>query len=120
MKMMNLDIAKMRRLSLSGIDVSKLAPNLFDNEHSEYAFAQKQGGTLDWYLPDFDKSKRKQQQTGNLVTNERDQLDSKKMIVSENKLQFTCHLNTIIMGDLGEIGWYLKLESIADKNNKNP
>ena len=39
MKMMNLDIQKMKRLSMSGIDVSKLAPNLFDNEHSEYAFA---------------------------------------------------------------------------------
>jgi hypothetical protein len=39
MKMMNLDISKMRRLSQSGIDISKLAPNLFDNEHNEYAFA---------------------------------------------------------------------------------
>lgn len=41
MKMMNLDIQKMKRMSLSGIDINKLAPNLFDNEHSDYAFAQK-------------------------------------------------------------------------------
>ena len=49
---------------------------------------------------------------------EKEQLDSKKMVVSENKLQFTCHLNAIVMGEVGEIGWHLKLESLADKNGK--
>jgi PAS domain S-box-containing protein len=32
MKLMNLDAQKMRRLASSGIDIKKLAPNLFDND----------------------------------------------------------------------------------------
>lgn len=27
-------------------------------------------------------------------------------------------MNTITMGELGEIGWYLKLEAVQDKNNR--
>lgn len=29
--------------------------------------------------------------------------------------KFNCHLNSICMGELGEIGWYVKLETIAGK-----
>jgi PAS domain S-box-containing protein len=32
MKLMNLDAQKMRRLASSGIDIKKMAPNLFDND----------------------------------------------------------------------------------------
>lgn len=39
-----------------GVDISKLAPNLFDNDH-EGSFLNKQGGILDWYVPDFEKMK---------------------------------------------------------------
>ncbi len=28
-------------------------------------------------------------------------------------------MNTISMGELGEIGWYLKLEAVQDKNRFN-
>ena len=34
-----------------------------------------------------------------------------------NRLEFMCHLNPIVMGELGEIGWYIKLEEINDKNS---
>jgi hypothetical protein len=40
-----------------------------------------------------------------------------KLKLSENKIVFNCHLNPIVMGELGEIGWYLKLELLNDKQN---
>jgi hypothetical protein len=40
---------------------------------------------------------------------------NKKITMSNNKLQLSCHMNTISMGELGEIGWYLRLE-MNDKN----
>lgn len=58
MKVLNLDIQKMRRLSTSGIDINKLAPAIFDDQ-GENNFNQKQGAILDWYLPDFTGGKKK-------------------------------------------------------------
>src|SRR3569833_4653780 len=58
MKMMNFDDYKMRRLTQNGIDINKLAPQLFDEDHSDYSFTQKQGGTLDWYMIEHEKVKK--------------------------------------------------------------
>lgn len=43
----------------------------------------------------------------------------KKLTLTSKKIQLSCHLSAISMGELGEIGWYLKLEAVADKT-KNP
>ena len=40
MKVLNLDIQKMRRLNQSGIDISKLAPGIFDDS-GDSAYNQK-------------------------------------------------------------------------------
>ena len=40
MKVLNIDIQKMRRLTSNGIDISKLAPGLFD-EGGDSSFNQK-------------------------------------------------------------------------------
>lgn len=37
-------------------------------------------------------------------------------MMTNNKLQLSCHMNPINMGELGEIGWYLKLELMQDKS----
>jgi hypothetical protein len=39
--------------------------------------------------------------------------------MSGQKMQLSCHMNTISMGELGEIGWYLKLEALQDKTRFN-
>ncbi len=87
---MNLDIQKMKRLALSGIDINKLAPTLFENEHNEYSFAQKQGAILDWYLPDFDKVKKKQTSVvisrKDVYSATDDSAEFKKITISNNKL----------------------------------
>jgi hypothetical protein len=38
----------------------------------------------------------------------------KRISMQKISLKFNCHLNSIIMGELGEIGWYLKLEQLVD------
>jgi hypothetical protein len=58
MKVLNLDIQKMRRLNQNGIDINKLAPGLFDDS-GDSSYTQKQGATLDWYHPDFNGGKKK-------------------------------------------------------------
>lgn len=63
---MNLDVLKMRRLSQSGIDINKMAPNLFDSDHTEYQFNQKQGGVLDWFIPEYEKPKKKKAENSNM------------------------------------------------------
>jgi hypothetical protein len=34
----------------------------------------------------------------------------RKIEISKNKLELVCHLNQITMGELGQIGYYLRLE----------
>ena len=50
-----------------GIDVNKLAPDLFDSDQTEYSYAQKQGGILDFYIPDFEKMKLNKKKESKLV-----------------------------------------------------
>ena len=61
MKVINLDIQKMRRLNQQGIDINRLAPGLFEDSSDPTGtnYNQKQGATLDWYLPDFTGGKKK-------------------------------------------------------------
>ena len=73
----------MRRLSLSGIDINKLAPSLFESDHNDYS--QKQVSIIDWYLPDFDKIKRGKGTTKK-DSLDRSSDDSKKISLSNNKL----------------------------------
>lgn len=54
--MLQIDIYKMRKLSVTGVDIYKLAPELFNTEHAEYEY-QRQGGLLDFYIPEFEKTK---------------------------------------------------------------
>ena len=124
---MNLDIQKMRRLSLSGIDINKLAPSLFDNDHGDQNFTQKAGANLEWYLTDFEKVKKLGNPSSNnkwsdnsATTRTGREPEQKKIIVSDQKIILSCHQNVITMGDLGEIGWYLKLENnVQNKVNSN-
>jgi len=58
MKMMNLDLLKLRRLSQNGIGIKKLAPSLLDDSLKEFAFPEKQGGTIDWFLADYEKKNK--------------------------------------------------------------
>ena len=121
----------MRRLSQSGIDINRLAPSLFESDHGDLNFTQKAGANLEWYLPDFDRAKRNQTPTptrsankwsDNSATTSRrgKELDPKKIGISDQKIILSCHLNTIVMGELGEIGWYLKLENTqSTKGNIN-
>ncbi len=120
---MNLDLQKMKRLSYSGIDINKLAPQLFEKDLNDQSFTQKSGGILDWYLPDFDKSKRLKSQSSKWRDNTASRKSmteaEKEIYVTDKKIQFSCHMNTIVMGELGEIGWYLKLENKEGKSNAN-
>lgn len=43
----------------------------------------------------------------------------KKVTLSNKKIQLQCHLSTIAMGELGDIGWYVKLEALAEKQKAN-
>lgn len=45
------------------------------------------------------------------------ELDPRKICISDQKITLSAHLNTIIMGDMGEIGWYLKLENNQQGKN---
>jgi hypothetical protein len=45
---------------------------------------------------------------------------NRKVEITRNKMQLTCHLNTIQMGELGVIGYYLKLEHLSEKGTRNP
>ena len=64
MPMMNLDLAKMRKLLMYGIDMNHLAPNLFNNE-MDSQFLSKQGGMINFRVPDFDKKKKLKRGMGN-------------------------------------------------------
>lgn len=107
----------MRRLNQNGIDINRLAPGLFDDS-GESAFTQKQGAPLDWYIPDFTGGKKKMptppipnQRGGNTRGNNfYPTAENRKIVMSNQKIPLTCHMNSITMGELGEIGWYLKLE----------
>lgn len=46
-------------------------------------------------------------------------MGNRKIEITKNKIQLSCHLNTISMGELGAIGYYLKLESASEKTNRN-
>jgi hypothetical protein len=61
MKVVNLDIQKMRRLNQQGVDINRLAPGLFEDasDPTGTTFNQKQGANLDWYIPDFTGGKKK-------------------------------------------------------------
>lgn len=110
MKVLNLDIQKMRRLNASGIDINKLAPAVFE-DGGEGGFSQKQGAILDWFIPDFSgKKKNAPQGTKAGIPHAGGSDSNKKVVITSNKIQLSCHMNTISMGELGEIGWYLKLE----------
>ncbi len=67
---------------------------------------------LDWHIPDFSGGKKK----GIAAAQKNAVGESKKIVMSNQRLQLSCHMNTISMGELGEIGWYLKLEQVQDKN----
>jgi hypothetical protein len=109
MKVLNLDIQKMRRLNASGIDINKLAPAVFE-DGGEGGFTQKQGAILDWFIPDFSGKKKNVPQGAKAGIAHVGSDSTKKVMISSNKIQLSCHMNTISMGELGEIGWYLKLE----------
>jgi hypothetical protein len=46
--------------------------------------------------------------------------ENRKIEITRNKIPLTCHLNTIQMGELGVIGYYLKLEAANEKGSRNP
>ena len=57
MSLMNLDIHSVKKLSLSGLEINVLAPDLFDSD-VDSAYLTKQGSPIDWRVPDFEKKKR--------------------------------------------------------------
>jgi len=63
-------------------------------------------------VPEFNGGKKKGAHTKQAA----DKNTGKRVFLTNNKLQLSCHMNTISMGELGEIGWYLKLETVQDKN----
>jgi hypothetical protein len=67
---------------------------------------------LDWCLPDFSMTKKEELKNSGLINKDADAL--RTIQISSNKMSFKCHISPITMGYLGEIGWYLKLDSIAD------
>ncbi len=104
----------MRRLNASGIDINKLAPAVFD-DNGEGGFSQKQGAILDWYVPDFSGKKKTTHATkGAAAASD----NNRKVVLTSNRIQLSCHMNTICMGELGEIGWYLKLELAQEKTRQ--
>ena len=54
-KMLNLDLQKIRRLHYTGINIEKLAPGLFVDE---MAYTSKQGKLIDWHPIDYEKNKK--------------------------------------------------------------
>ena len=59
-KMMNMDIAKMKRFLFNSIDITQMAPDLFDLQSNDLAVHSNKGGQiLDWYMPTSDKVKSK-------------------------------------------------------------
>lgn len=43
---------------------------------------------------------------------------NKRPISDSEKFSFKCNLSPVQMGELGLIGWYLKIEKIKDMQNK--
>lgn len=59
-KMMNMDIPKMKRYLFNNIDITQMAPELFDLQSNDLAAHSNKGGQiLDWYIPSSDKVKSK-------------------------------------------------------------
>ena len=56
MKLMNLNIQKMKRINMQGYDLNKLAPALFNEENSQYY--NKMGFLVDWKVPFFEKTRK--------------------------------------------------------------
>lgn len=117
---------------MQGIDINKLAPGLFEdsNDPSGTSYNQKQGAILDWYQPDFTGGRKKPiakansntrgGNPGGLYPTADGSAGNRKIEISKNKIQLTCHLNSIQMGELGVIGHYLKLEAAQEKNGRHP
>mmetsp|Transcript_29897 Transcript_29897/g.29065 ORF Transcript_29897/g.29065 Transcript_29897/m.29065 type:complete len:405 (+) Transcript_29897:1690-2904(+) len=119
-KMLGLDIQKMRRLSQNSLDINDFAPGLFDEEGQDQGFQHKNGSTLDWYYLENDKAKKKttmkkDSEIEEIVSKVNYQDQRVKLVISKEKVSLTCHLSSIVMGDFGEIGWYLKLDQLMDR-----
>ena len=64
MRLLNLDISRMRRLTNNGYDLPKLAPGLFVSsngdefaQHSHTHTTGKQGIQMEWTIPKFERNK---------------------------------------------------------------
>ena len=105
-----------------------------------HLFNNKQGSILEWKIPIFEKGGRlvganspsKMNQQVNEVKKAVQVQDRRKSYIAigkgtlknqpannfnitEKKFIVNCTINNIIMGELGEIGWYLRLDTVPDK-----
>ena len=63
MKLMNLDIVKIRRIGAAGYDLNKIVPGIF---HQDSHVISKQGAVLEWIIPTFEREKKRLMALGTL------------------------------------------------------